>query len=211
MFGLRVALLLLAVGYVVLADVVGGLTGTLRVVGYAVLLIIAALDPMRTPLTHLATGESLRDTAEGASGIVTVVDTGDDLQLRLDNYYVLGGSAAEKGQRRQGLVPLLLHPAPRRVAFIGMATGISASAAPALGVAETTVIELVPEVAAMAARYFATWNARLLEQGGVRLVVDDGRRHLAAPDSAFDVIVSDLFIPWHAAAGSLYSREMYAT
>src|SRR5207237_6200445 len=76
---------------------------------------------------------------------------------------------------------------------------------------ESTVIELVPEVAAMAARYFATWNARLLEQGGVRLVVDDGRRHLAAPDSAFDVIVSDLFIPWHAAAGSLYSREMYAT
>ncbi len=91
-----------------------------------------------------------------------------------------------------------------------MATGISASAAPALGVPETTVIELVPEVASMAGAYFAPWNARLLERGDVRLVVEDGRRYLAASASSFDVIVSDLFIPWHAAAGSLYAREMYA-
>ena len=27
----------------------------------------------------------------------------------------------------------------------------------------------------------------------------------------FDVIVSDLFIPWHASAGNLYAREMYDT
>ena len=106
-------------------------------------------------------------------------------------------------------MPLLLHPAPRRVAFIGMATGISASAALALGAHETSVIELVPEVASMAGKYFAPWNAQLLERDGVRLVVDDGRHYLAASASSFDVIVSDLFIPWHANAGALYSREMY--
>ena len=166
---------------------------------------------MHAPFTHLNSGETLRATAEGASGIVTVVDIGDDLQLRLDNYYVLGGSAATMNERRQGLVPLLLHPAPRRVAFIGMATGISASAAAALDVGDTTVIEVVPEVAAMARTHFASWNARLLDRPGVRLVVDDGRRYLAATDSRFDVIVSDLFIPWHASAGSLYSLEMYET
>src|SRR5439155_950315 len=82
----------------------------------------------------LAAGGTLRAEAEGAGGIVTVVDTGEDLQLRLDNYYVLGGSAAARNERRQGLVPLLLHPRPRRAAFIGMATGITASAASALGV-----------------------------------------------------------------------------
>ena len=31
-----------------------------------------------------------------------------------------------------------------------------------------------------------------------------------ATAARFDVIVSDLFIPWHAGAGSLYAREMYA-
>jgi spermidine synthase len=209
--GVRGTFLFAAVAYVALANTVAGSARPLRLLGYLALLVIAALDPLRRPLTHLASGETLRATAEGASGIVTVVDTGDDLQLRLDNYYVLGGSAAQRDERRQGLIPLLLHPAPRGAAFIGMATGISASAAPALGVAETTVVELVPEVASTAAAYFAPWNARLLERGDMRLVVDDGRRYLATTDSSFDVIVSDLFVPWHASAGSLYAREMYAT
>jgi len=98
-------------------------------------------------------------------------------------------------ERRQGLVPLLLHPAPQRVAFIGMATGISASAAAALNTADTTVIEVVPQVASMARTHFAPWNARLLDRADVRLAVDDGRRFLAATTSRFDVVVSDLFIP----------------
>jgi spermidine synthase len=41
------------------------------------------------------------------------------------------------------------------------------------------------------------------------LVIDDGRRYLAATPDHFDVIVSDLFIPWHAGTGNLYAREMY--
>src|SRR5439155_52412 len=109
------------------------------------LLALVALDPMRAPLTHLASGETLRALAEGPAGIVTVADTGDDLQLRLDNYYVLGGSAAATNERRQGLLPLLLHPAPHRVAFVGMATGITASAGPALDV-ERTFLGVFPEV-----------------------------------------------------------------
>jgi spermidine synthase len=208
--GIRATFLLAAVAYVALADAVPGSPRTLRPLGYVALLMIAALDPLRAPLTHLRSGETLRASAEGPSGIVTVVDTGDDLQLRFDNYYVLGGSAVERSERRQGLIPLLLHPAPRRVAFIGMATGITASAAPALGVSETTVIELVPEVASMAGAHFARWNGRLLHRDDVRLVVDDGRHYLRASASRFDVIVSDLYIPWHANAGSLYSREMFA-
>ena len=92
-----------------------------------------------------------------------------------------------------------------------MATGFSASAAPALGVAETTVIEVVPEVAALAKTHFGPWNADLLDRRDIRLVVDDGRRYLAATDTVFDVIVSDLFIPWHASAGNLYALEMYWT
>jgi len=122
---------------------------------------------------------------------------------------VLGGSAAARNERRQGLVPLLLHPRPRRAAFIGMATGITASAAAALGVDETTVVELVPEVAAAARVHFGTWNGALLDRPAVRLIVEDGRRWLAATADRFDVVVSDLFIPWHAGAGNLYAREMY--
>jgi spermidine synthase len=208
--GVRGSLLVAAVAYVVLADLAAPLQGWLRPLAYAALLAVAVADPLRAPLVNLRPeGETLRAMAEGPSGIVTVVEADGDLQLRLDNYYVLGGSVAATNQRRQGLLPLLLHPDPRRVAFVGLATGITASAGLALGVKETTVIELVPEVAMAARTYFSAWNGGLLERPDVRLVLDDGRRSLAASRDRFDVVVSDLFIPWHAGAGNLYSREMY--
>jgi spermidine synthase len=208
--GLRGGLLLAAAGYVALARLIAPPRSRVASLGWAALAAVGVVAIARTPLTPLQPGETLRAAAAGPGAMVTVVDTGDDLQLRVDGYYTLGGSAAATTERRQGLVPLLLHPAPRRVAFVGMATGISASAAPALGVEETTVVELIPEVAAAAAAYFVPWNGGLLERPDVRLVVDDGRRFLAAGGQPFDVIVGDLFIPWHAGAGTLYARETFA-
>lgn len=208
--GIRGSLLVTALAYLILADLLAPLQGWLRPFAYAVLLIIAIADPLRAPLVHLRPeGETLRALTESAEGITSVVEKDGDLQLRLDNYYVLGGSAATTNERRQGLLPILLHPAPHQVAFIGLATGISASAGPALGVEETTVVELVPAVAAAARIYFASWNAQLLERPNVHLVLDDGRRYLTTTSGRFDVIVSDLFIPWHAGTGNLYAREMY--
>ncbi len=210
--GVRGGLLVAAVAYITLADLIARPQGRLRPLAYVALLALVIADPLRAPLVHLRSEkETLRAMVEGASGIVTVVEAGSDLQLRLDNYYVLGGTTAATNQRRQGLLPLLLHPDPHRVAFVGLATGITASAGPALGVPDTTAIELVPEVATAARTYFAPWNAGVLERPDVRLVLDDGRRHLAATADHFDVVVSDLFIPWHASAGNLYAREMYET
>jgi len=207
--GGRGVLLAIALAYVVLADLAAPRARRWRPLGYAALLLVALADPLRAPLINLRQGETLRSVAEGASGIVSVVETEDDLQLRLDNFYVLGGRAAVSNERRLGLVPLLLHPDPRRALFIGLATGISASAGPAMHLDETTVAEVVPEVADAARAHFAAWNGGLLDRHDVRLIVDDGRRFLAATDERFDVIVSDLFVPWHAGAGSLYAREMY--
>jgi spermidine synthase len=209
--GLRAGFLLAAVVSLVLAALLVDGDRRMRSLAYGGLVLAVVADPLRAPLAFLTPGETLQALRESPSGIVSVVDAGDDRQLRLDNYYVLGGSAAERIERRLGLVPLLLHPAPRQVAFIGMATGISASAAPALKVENVTVVEVVPEVAELARTHFGKWNAGLLDRRDVRLVVDDGRRYLAATDRRFDVIVSDLFVPWHATAGNLYSVEMYRT
>jgi spermidine synthase len=211
--GVRGGFLVVAVAFVVLAAALRP-TGARwhGLASAAVLLGLVVADPLHAPLTHLRdASETLRTTIEGPSGIVTVVDARDDVQLRLDTFYTLGGTGGAANERRQALVPLLLHPHPRRVAFIGLATGITASVAPALGVPDTTVVELVPEVADAARTHFATANDGLLERGDVHLVIDDGRRYLAATDARYDVIVSDLFIPWHAGTGSLYAREMYQT
>src|SRR5262249_14408415 len=129
-FGIRAILLLAALTYVVLADVISPVQKRLRPLAYAALLAVVVINPNNLALVHLDSAhETLRALSEGSSGIVSVVDSDGDLQLRLDNYYVLGGTAGAANERRLGLLPLLIHPDPRRVAFIGVATGISASAA----------------------------------------------------------------------------------
>ena len=209
--GLRTSLVAAAAGYLVLADLVVARSARRRAAVWVTAGMLVAGVPHRVPFTHLNPGETLLAAAEGPTGIVTAVDGPDDRQLRVDTYYVLGGSRGVAVERRQGLLPLLLHPNPSRVAFIGLATGISASAAPALGVPDPTVVELIPEVAELARRYFGEWNAGLLERPDVHLALDDGRRWLATTPERFDVIVSDLFVPWHAGTGSLYAAETYAT
>jgi spermidine synthase len=208
--GLRGGMLLAVAGYVVAAHVIAPPGWRLRPLLHAIVLVAAVADPARAPLANLYPGvERLRALYEGPAGVTSVVDVRGNLQLRMDNYYVLGGNEAATNERRLGLLPLLLHPDPARVLFIGLATGITASAGPALGVADTTIVEIVPEVATAALEHFGTWNDDLLASPDVHLVIDDGRRYLQANDRRFDVVVSDLFIPWHAGTSSLYAREMY--
>ena len=44
-----------------------------------------------------------------------------------------------------------------------------------------------------------------------RLLLRTGAIYLQGISDTYDVIISDLFIPWHAGTGSLYSREHYQT
>lgn len=143
-------------------------------------------------------------------GLITVQQGADgELQLRENNHYVLGGNIGGGSEFLQGRLPLLLHPAPREVAFLGLATGITASAAIAdPAVEHCTAIELIPEVVE-AARLFKYYNAGLLDHPQVELVANDARHYLYATPRNFDVIVSDLFVPWHSQTGYLYTVEHY--
>ena len=49
----------------------------------------------------------------------------------------------------------------------------------------------------------------LFDDPRVRVLTEDGRNHLFASSETFDVIVADLFVPWKAGVGSLYSLEHY--
>ena len=70
-------------------------------------------------------------------------------------------------------------------------------------------VELIPEVIELAHRYFHDANQGLYEDSRVRAVADDGRNFLLGTRDKFEVIVADLFIPWHAGTGAMYSREQF--
>lgn len=158
-------------------------------------------------------GEKLyvRESAYGVISVIrTQIEGEDELYLRSNNHYTLGATQGMDSELRQGNIPLLLHPAPESVCFLGLATGITASAAldhPQLR--QLSVVELIPEVVE-AARLFAADNRGIVDDPRANIVVNDARHYLYGPGPEFDVIVSDLFVPWHSQTGYLYTVEHYA-
>ena len=148
---------------------------------------------------------------EGPAGVIAVVRNTGGLVIKVNNHYTLGGSGSAEDERRQGMLPLLLHPHPREVFYLGMGTGITASAAVGTTVERATVCELVPEVITAARAHFVPFTGSLFSDPRTRILAEDGRTFLQVTGERYDVIVSDLFVPWEARAGNLYSLEHFRT
>ncbi|MBY0229064.1 MAG: fused MFS/spermidine synthase, partial [Gemmataceae bacterium] len=160
-----------------------------------------------------ASGVGLVRRWESAYGWVDVVRSRKDgsLEVRQNLHYGHGSTAKAVREYRQGRLPLLLHPGPKEVAFLGLGTGLTAApAAVDRGVEGVVVIELIPEVVE-ASRLLASANLGVADHPKVEVRVDDARHHLLRTGRRFDAVVSDLFVPWESRAGYLYTVEFYET
>jgi spermidine synthase len=188
-----------------------------RTLGVAALVALGALvtflDPARLPrLPDLYDPKhplAIHRVWEGSDGTVAVVSVDGHLRTIVDNYYSLGSSDDKQYEETQADLPLLLHPRPRSVFFLGLGTGITAGAALRHPVDRVVAAELSPEVVAASREYFDAHTNGLFEDPRAEVVVDDGRQYLLATGERFDVVVGDLFIPWQAGAGNLYSAEHF--
>jgi spermidine synthase len=171
------------------------------------------LNPAGLPRTRYreSQGEKLLALNESSHGIVAVVERGNSRRIKLNNFYVLGGTASTGDERMQGHLPLLLHPAPRRVAFLGLGTGITAGAALLHPIEKVTAMEIVPEVIDAAREYFSEANLGFVTSSKVELVADDARNYLRGSFREFDVVVGDLVVPWRQGEAALYTTEHFAT
>ncbi len=174
-----------------------------------VLLVIAVIMFITPPVVHLKPGENLVQVWQASDGVVSVVRSADNLEMRLDNYYTLGDTRSALVEQMQGHIPLLLHPDPKRILFLGMGTGITAGAALHHPVQQVVAVELVDNVIRAAKRYFSPWTNGLFSSPITDIVADDARNYLLGHRQAYDVIVGDLFTPWHAGTGSLYTLEHF--
>ena len=176
------------------------------------LLLFTVFDSSRLPLTFVdpSANERLIDSWEGTHGVTAVVGRGNDLRINVNNLYTLGGSESPDLDQNQAVLPLMVHPRPRSVFFLGMGTGITAGGALLVpGVEEVVVAELIPDVVTAAQTYFDPYTNGLFSDPRVRVLVEDGRNHLLGTRRRYDLIVSDLFTPWEAGTGSLYTREHF--
>jgi spermidine synthase len=219
LFGLWRTIAGIAVAYAVLAAAtalrshvpVGVRPCVLIMSAGAVLFAVTGASQPRIRL-DAARGETVRELWESSHGTVAVTEGKTGLVLRMNNSYSLGGTVDRiERERIQAFLPIVLHPSPSRVFFLGLGTGITAGEAVRHPLERIVVCELVPEVALAAKQYFGPWIRGLGRDPRVDIRAEDGRQYLAASRDEFDVIVSDLFVPWHAGTGTLYTREHFET
>ncbi|MCA1616377.1 MAG: tetratricopeptide repeat protein [Acidobacteria bacterium] len=180
--------------------------------GAAAAVVLFVLAP-RDIRTWGVPGERLIDYREDPAASVSVVESGGaarERRLKVNNTYSLGGGRGVFTERRQGHLPMLLHPSPQRVLVLGVGTGNTLGAVALHGPRRLAAVELVPGVLELARKHFATTNYRVLDDPRVAVFTGDALRVARATPEKYDLVVADLFHPWQAGVGSLYSREHFA-
>ncbi|HET8946438.1 MAG TPA: hypothetical protein VFQ07_05610, partial [Candidatus Polarisedimenticolia bacterium] len=146
---------------------------------------------------------------EDGDGLTTVRESpGGTLSLQINGKTDASTGADMPTQLLAGHLPLLLHPEARDALVIGLASGVSLGAVERHPVESIRVLEIARGVP-RAARRFDIANHGALDDGRVRLVVDDARAWLLARDERYDVIVSQPSNPWVAGVANLFTREFY--
>ncbi len=107
-----------------------------------------------------------------------------------------------------GHIPLLLHPAPRNVLIVGLASGITVGAAASHPVESIRVVEIERAMLG-AARCFAPYNGSILDDPRVSVSVNDARNELELNPATYDVIVSEPSNPWMTVASNLFTQEFF--
>ena len=189
-----------------------------RATGVAFLaLSFSALDPTGLPVAGNARGKDegrVLQAWEGSDGTVTVIERNNGHRvIKVNGGYGLGSTEAYLEQAYQARIPLLLFPQTESIFFIGLGTGISAGAAldeRFANVRRVLSCELIPEVVDAARKWIpAEMTGGLFEDPRSTILIEDGRHLLRASAERFDMINSDLFLPYRRGAGSLYSLEHF--
>lgn len=200
------ALGLLSAGYLALSGATRRDAWPLWPGAAGVALAAFALPPLN--LVDVPEDGRLAFHREGVGASVSVTEDASGVRrLRINNREQEGSSASFVADARMAYLPLLLHPAPHNVLFLGLGTGVTAHAAAELDGVEVTVAELLPEVVAASALFRST--AEEAAAPVPRIVVADARRFVRAGGPGFDVIVADLFHPARSGAGALFTREHF--
>lgn len=205
--GPKLALLLVAMGYLALTSSRAWRTSSVWLPAVMVLALAVWAPPLA--FVDIPEGGKLVSYKEGVMAAVSVVEDANGVaRLRINNRQQEGSSSSLLVDGRQALLPLLLHPAPQQVLFLGLGTGVTASSAAQEAALQVDAVELLPEVI-QASGYFRQVFAGGNPKPQLHLMQADARRYVKSTAQSYDVIVSDNFHPARSGSGSLYTVEHF--
>jgi len=169
-------------------------------------------------LHGLTTAQDQALIEEDATGVGAIFPTGGRLAVMINGLYhswlPFGGV-----HTRLGAVPAIVHPAPRDIAIIGLASGdtpwASGLRAETRSITIFEVFRPQPRLLEAAARF--DWPGGLaldhlrtfLSDPRVRVVIADGRKALESGEVLYDLIEADALWPEAAMSGNLFSLEFF--
>ena len=203
-FGARMAIIPVALGYLLLLPL--RRSALVWSVAPAAVAVILWIGPKQS-MTRVPAGGALLAVREGPMVTASVVDDASGTRyLEVNGHFRMGGTNSFRSDHRQAMLPLLLHPAPRRALFLGIGTGATLAGGAQMPGVTVHGVELSPEVVEL-----LPWFANPMAAGvAPRVTIADARRFVLADTGRYDVVVADLFHPALDGSGALYTIEHFA-
>jgi len=107
-----------------------------------------------------------------------------------------------------GYIPMLLNDDAKKVAVVGLGSGITVGATLQFDAERVDVYEINPAVVE-ANEFFDEENHYALSNPKTKVIMGDARRNLALSGELYDVIVSEPSNPWIEGEGFLFTKEYY--
>ena len=173
-------------------------------------LVVIDMPPVSRLLPQAYANAQTLSLHEDAISITHVVAAEDGQRQLLADMRRMDASSEPSAvvvQKNQVRLPLLLHPQPNNVLFLGLGTGISAAASLDFPQMERTAVELSQGAIQAAENEFQQVNGDVTEQ--LIIVRDDARHFLLSDGQQYDVIIGDLFHPDLVGRSALLSRQQF--
>jgi spermidine synthase len=167
--------------------------------------VVPRLLATRLPEDFLGEGRVLIDVREGLTSNIAVLRADGLRHLEMDRWWQ--GQSARNHQVVAAHLPMLLHPAPRRVMVVGVGAGQTAARFLLYDVERLDCVDIEPALfAVLRADFDAVW----MDDPRVRLLHEDGRNVLLHTAERYDVVSLELGQIFRPGVESLYTRDFYA-
>lgn len=179
------------------------LAGAVAVGSLCIVAVVLARPVERWCYSRLWAGQRVLSVADSPYGRVVTLERTGQLTVAASGVPVFTAPALDPGRTEELVhVPLLAHPAPRRVLLVGQARGGPAAAALAHR-ADVTAVQLDPVIDRATSRF------ALAEESTATFATADPRRFLAA-DGRWDAIILLDAVPQTLAGNRLFTREFFS-
>ena len=140
--------------------------------------------------------------------VTTELSVSGNIFLRVNGKTDASLALDMRTQLLSGYLPLLLHPNPKSALVIGMGSGITAGAVERFPLNKIDLVE-ISETVVEGAKFFGPFSHFAMDDPRLKLILEDGRNHIALTEEKYDVIISEPSNPWISGIGALFTREFF--